>query len=153
MTAATGHVRDALASDADALEALWLRSAAVWPQDRALLAAHPELTHLPPEAVAEGRVRVAADTAERPRGFSHVLPVIEGERELGGLFVDPDHLGAGLGRLLVHDVVQRARADGARRLYVVSGTGTQGFYARLGFRTLDEVPTRFGPAVQLSLRL
>ncbi len=39
----------------------------------------------------------------------------------------------GFGRLLVEEAVNRARASGARRLFVISAVGTRGYYARLGF--------------------
>jgi hypothetical protein len=38
-------------------------------------------------------------------------------------------------------------------LFVVSGPGARGFYERMGFRLLDTVPTRFGPALQMQREL
>lgn len=147
-------LRDARPEEAPLLEALQRRASLVWEEDRAVLEAHPDAIRVPPDAIAEQRLRVAAapDT-DRPLGFAHLLPVAEQECELDGLFVEPDAFGRGLGRLLLQDAAARARAAGARRLFVVSGPGARGFYERHGFRLLDAVPTRFGPALQLQLVL
>ncbi len=153
MTTAVARIRDARPAERAALQALQARAAAVWEEDRAVLEAHPDAIVVPADAIAERRLRVAVDDEDRLLGFSLVLPVVVGERELDGLFVEPDAMGRGVGRLLVTDVVQRAQADGADRLFVVSGRGARGFYERLGFRLLDAVPTRFGPALQLQLAL
>ena len=42
----------------------------------------------------------------------------------------PAHRGKGLGRAMLHEAMNRARALGARRAYVISD---QRFYERLGF--------------------
>lgn len=147
------RLRDARADEAPALEELQRRSSAVWEEDRAVLEAHPGAISIPVAAIAERRLRVAAGEEDRPLGFALVLPVAEGECELDGLFVEPDAFGQGLGRLLLEDAAARARTAGARRLFVVSGPGAQGFYERHGFRLLDAVPTRFGPALQLQRSL
>jgi GNAT superfamily N-acetyltransferase len=153
MTTAVARIRDARTAERRALEDLQRRSASVSAEDRAVLEAHPDAVVVPAGAIAERRLRVVVDGEDRVLGFSLVLPVTVGERELDGLFVEPDAMGRGLGRLLVADVVTRARADGARRLFVVSGLGARGFYERLGFTLLDAVPTQFGPALQLQLTL
>jgi GNAT superfamily N-acetyltransferase len=153
VTTAVARIRRARPSEREALAALQRRSASVWEEDRAVLQAHPDAVVVPADAIADGRLRVAVDGEDRVLGFSLVLPVVVGERELDGLFVEPEAMGSGIGRLLLADVTARARADGAQRLFVVSGPGAQGFYERLGFRLLDAVPTRFGPALQLQLAL
>ncbi|MCW2959233.1 MAG: family N-acetyltransferase [Solirubrobacterales bacterium] len=153
MTTAVARIRDARTTERRALEDLQRRSASVSAEDRAVLEAHPDAVVVPAGAITERRLRVVVDGEDRVLGFSLVLPVTVGERELDGLFVEPDAMGRGLGRLLVADVVTRARADGARRLFVVSGPGARGFYEQLGFTLLDAVPTRLGPALQLQLTL
>jgi N-acetylglutamate synthase-like GNAT family acetyltransferase len=151
--AASVRLRDARAEELGALEALQRRSASVWEEDRAVLAAHPDAVAIPPAAAREHRLRVAADPADRPLGFAHLLPVAERECELDALFVEPEVIGQGLGRVLLQDAVARARGGGAAALFVVSGPGAQGFYERMGFRRLDAVPTPFGPAQQLVMAL
>src|SRR5215471_5659041 len=114
------HVRDARPDEAFALEALHRRSSDVWEEYRAQLAAHPDAIEAPHQAVAEGRVRVAVDASQHPLGFSVVLPVANGRCELDDLFVEPDSMGLGVGRLLVDDLAARAAAAGATHVDVIA---------------------------------
>jgi ribosomal protein S18 acetylase RimI-like enzyme len=147
------QIRDAHPDEAVALEALHRRSSDVWDEDRAHLAAHPDAIEPPHQAIVEGRVRVAVNGAGRRLGFSVVLLVKDGTCELDDLFVEPDSMGLGVGRLLVQDVVARARAAGATRVNVTANPRAVGFYERLGFRITGETTTQFARAPRMSLDL
>jgi GNAT superfamily N-acetyltransferase len=69
--------------------------------------------------------------------------------ELDGLFVDPDFAGRGVGRLLVADVVERARHVQATRIEVIADPSAEGFYAKMGFCPAGQVTTRRGPASRM----
>lgn len=141
------RIRDARPEESAALRDLHVRASLVWSAYREQLEAHPDAIALPADLIAIGRVRVAADDADRPLGFSVVLPAGPGTHELDGLFVEPDHQrGGGIGRALVEDAAARAAAAGARELTVIQGPETDGFYAKLGFAVVGPAPTRFGPA-------
>jgi GNAT superfamily N-acetyltransferase len=139
------RLRDGRTGEAAALEALQLRASLVWEEHREHLRAHPEVVTLPPG----GLVRVASDRHHRPLGFSVVLPEAGAAWELDGLFVEPAVQRAGVGRVLINDVLARARTVGVTRLDVVAGPA-RGFYERAGFAVVGEAPTRFGPALALS---
>lgn len=147
------RIRDARPDEALALEALHRRSSNVWDEDRAHLAAHPDAIEPPHQAIQEQRVRVAVDVDGRPLGFSVVLPVEDGGCELDDLFVEPDAMGLGIGRLLVGDAAARGRAMGAERLHVTANPRAVGFYERLGFRVSGATRTRFAPAPRMTLDL
>lgn len=147
------RIRDALPDEASALEALQRRSSDVWQEYRAQLAAHPDAIEAPDRAIAEGRVRVAVDASQRRLGFSVVQPVEAGGCELDDLFVEPDSMGSGVGRLLVDDVASRAAAAGAAHVDVIANPNALGFYEKVGFETTGDVSTRFGRGVRMSLDL
>ena len=71
--------------------------------------------------------------------------------ELDDLFVDPDWMGRGIGRRLVLDVVDLARADGATRIDVEANPHALTFYRRVGFEGVGEVDTQFGTAIMMRL--
>src|SRR5262245_23535816 len=146
-------IRDALPDEASALEALQRRASDVWEEYRAQLAAHPDAIAPPHRAIAEGRVRVAADASGRPLGFSVVQPVEDGRCELDDLFVEPDWMRRGVGRLLVDDVGARAAAAGASYVDVIANPNALGFYSRLGFEETGAASTRFGSARRMTLPL
>jgi GNAT superfamily N-acetyltransferase len=113
-------IRDARPDEASALEALQRRSSDVWEDYGPQLAANPDAIMPPHEAIADGRVRVAVDSAGRHLGFSAVLPIKDGRCELDDLFVEPDSMRLGVGRLLVDDVTTRAAASGASHVDVIA---------------------------------
>jgi GNAT superfamily N-acetyltransferase len=146
-------IRDARPHEAFALEALQRRSSAVWEQYRAQLAANPDAIEPPHGAIAEGRVRVATDPSGRPLGFSVVLPFSARRWELDDLFVEPDSMRSGVGRLLVADVAARATAAGATHIDVIANPNALGFYEKVGFQISGQASTRFGNAPRMTLEL
>ena len=145
-------IRDAAPAEVSALEALQRRSSDVWEEYRAQLAAHPEVFELPPAFIENGWVRVAVDASDAPIGFSVVIPTDARVHELDGLFVEPGHMGRGVGRALVEDAAERAARGGAEYLEVTAGPA-QGFYEKAGFDLVGAAQTRFGPAVRMRRRL
>ncbi|HJS94463.1 MAG TPA: GNAT family N-acetyltransferase [Solirubrobacteraceae bacterium] len=142
------RIRDASATEAASLEALQRRSSDVWEAYRGQLAAHPDAIELPQSYIDNGWVRVAVDDQGTPIGFSVVIPGTGPSHELDGLFVDPAHMGGGIGRALVEDAAARASNRGAACLEVIAGPA-QGFYERVGFALVGAADTRFGPAVRM----
>ena len=146
-------IRDARPDEAPALAALQRRSADVWDEYRAQLAANPDAIEPPHQAIADGRVRVAADASGRLLGFSVVLPIRDGRCELDDLFVEPEWMRQGVGRLLVADLTARAAAAGASHVDVIANPNALAFYERLGFETTGQASTRFGEAPRMSREL
>jgi lactoylglutathione lyase len=147
------RIRDALPDEAAALEALQRRSSDVWDEYRSQLAANPDAIEPPDQAIAEGRVRVAVDASQRRLGFSVVKPVEAGRCELDDLFVEPESMSVGVGRLLVDDLASRAAAAGAAYVDVIANPNALGFYKKLGFEIIGDASTRFGRGVRMSLDL
>ena len=146
-------IRDGRPDEALALESLQRRASDVWEEYRVRLAAHPDAIAPPHQAIAEGRVRVAVDASGCLLGFSVVLPVEDGRCELDDLFVEPDWMRRGVGRILVDDLAARAAAAGASYVDVVANPNALGFYSRLGFQVTGQTSTRFGSAPRMTLDL
>jgi len=146
-------IRNARPDEALALESLQRRSSDVWEEYRAQLAAHPDAIAPPHQAIAERRARVAVDVSGCPLGFSVVLAIENGRCELDDLFVEPESMGRGVGRMLVDDLARRAAAAGATHIDVVANPRALGFYERLGFEVTGEATTRFGSAPRMTLEL
>jgi GNAT superfamily N-acetyltransferase len=148
------RIRDAAPGERAALEDLQRRSADIWPEYRAQLAAHPEMSQVDPEAIAHCRVRVAvAGAGGAIVGFSVVLGPIGRGVELDGLFVDPPAMRRGVGRALVEDAAATAHAIGATHLDVIANPGAAPFYASVGFTPDGEATTAFGPAPRMTRAL
>ncbi len=125
-------LRPARESDLAALSDLCFRSKAVWGYDAAFMeACRPELT-LTPSDLLESSVQVA-ENGGLIVGVVQVA-VTATESSLEKLFVAPDALRLGAGRLLFAWAVEAARECGARTLVIESDPGAVDFYRRMGAR-------------------
>jgi GNAT superfamily N-acetyltransferase len=145
-------IRDARVAEQRSLTELQRRASMHWDAYREQLAAHPDVVELPVDQIEAGLVRVA-ELAADVVGFAVLFQPVEGACELDGLFVEPGHMGAGVGRSLVEDAMRIARERGATGIGVVANPEAAGFYQRLGFTGDEHVPTRFGPARRMRLPL
>jgi GNAT superfamily N-acetyltransferase len=75
------------------------------------------------------------------------------EDVLDGVYVDPAAMGTGVGRLLVDDALDRARAAGAGSLTVTANPNARPFYERVGFVATGEIETSFGPGQRMRIAL
>jgi N-acetylglutamate synthase-like GNAT family acetyltransferase len=150
MKADATTVRLAQVSERDALEGLQRRSSVHGPMYRGQLAAHPDAIELPAEQITAGLVRVAEQEGVVV-GFAVLLERSGDACELDGLFVEPDRMGAGVGRRLVEDAKRIARERGATRIDVVANPQAVAFYEAVGFTPAGEAQTRFGLAPRMSL--
>ena len=62
--------------------------------------------------------------------------------ELEHLWVDPQHMGTGVGALLFEHVVRTVRSMGGSVLNITSDPHAEGFYLRMGASLVGEVPSK-----------
>ena len=62
--------------------------------------------------------------------------------ELEHLWVDPQHMGTGVGALLFEHAVRTVRSMGGSVLNIASDPHAEGFYLRMGAIRVGEVPSR-----------
>ncbi|MEQ8355473.1 MAG: GNAT family N-acetyltransferase [Kiloniellaceae bacterium] len=132
MTVSGRNLRLATSEECGALSALALRSKAYWGYDPLFIQACRDELTVNPAGIAAGRVVVFTEEGT-PLGFYVLDP---GERreeaEISLLFVEPAVIGRGIGRALWDHAVARARAQGLRRLKVLSDPFALGFYRAVG---------------------
>src|SRR5262249_56760988 len=63
-------------------------------------------------------------------------------RDLEHLWVDPKHIGSGVGRALFDHLLGHLRRAGVTRLTIASDPNAEGFYRRVGARRVGTVPSR-----------
>ncbi|XVS61826.1 GNAT family N-acetyltransferase [Actinosynnema sp. CA-299493] len=128
----TGAValRVARPEEAEALSGLVMRSKAHWGYDEAFLADCEEALRLRPAEVVERRAVVA----ERG-GVVLGVATLEGDPpdgELGLLFVEPDAIGSGIGRVLYRHVMDEAARLGFDRVTIESDPHAEPFHLAMG---------------------
>ncbi|KDQ67273.1 GNAT family N-acetyltransferase [Streptomyces halstedii] len=148
------HVRDGRPDDAAALTALALRSKAHWGYDEEFIAACRDELAVSPDEVAARRTAVA-ERDGRILGFT----MLDGEPPrgaLGMMFVEPDTIGQGVGRLLFTHTTALARRSGFRALTIDADPNAEPFYTamgavRVGSTPSGSVPGRVLPLLELAL--
>jgi len=146
------RIRFGVPADRRSLEEMQRRASLAVEEYRAALLAHPEAIRLPGTLLAERRVRVAEMESE-PVGFAVLLPPKARICELDGLFVEPAHWRRGVGRALLIDAVDIARAAEGRTIEVTANQRDEAFYWRFGFVRVASVETQFGPATRMRYAL
>lgn len=144
------HVRQAEVAEAERLTALCRRSKAHWGYDADFMRRSADALVVKPSAIAQGLV-VVADDGGCPRGVAAVEPMEEhGAFDLSLLFVDPDAIGHGIGRMLFDAASATARSHGGTRMSILADPFAAPFYehmgaTRVGDAPSDAIPGRFLP--------
>jgi putative hydrolase of the HAD superfamily len=146
------HIRPAVESEREALEALQRRASLANVEHRDALLANPDAIELPLRQITAGQVFVCEQGGVIV-GFYATLPREDGGTELDGLFVEPDSWRQGVGSRLVKHCVEHARAHGSASLHVIGNPQAEGFYTTCGFQLIGSANTRFGQAISMRMLL
>ena len=105
-----------------------------------------------PAQIASGNVWVAIAADGSLAGIVALGPGAAPDAlDLDKLFIEPRHIGAGFGRILLARAVDAARRRGARRLTILADPHAAGFYERLGARRIGDAPSDAIPGRSLPL--
>src|SRR5260370_38251288 len=136
------QVRPARIDEADTLSALCFRSKAVWGYDAPFMALARAALRVSLGEIAAGNVWVAAAADGSIAG---VVALAATERpdtlDLNKLFIDPQFIRTGFGRMLLAHAVAEARRRGARRLTILADPYAAAFYERQGVCRIGEAPS------------
>jgi GNAT superfamily N-acetyltransferase len=122
---------------ADELTLLTLASKAHWGYDAAFMeVARPSLTVTP--GYLETNDCWVAEIEGKTVGWLSLVPMPDGLL-LDNFFLLPANIGSGVGRLMWEEAVQRARAQGAKRMTLEADPNASGFYQRMGARLMGSV--------------
>lgn len=147
-------IRAATAADCDDLTRLAMRSKAWWGYDDAFMAAcRDELTFTASRLDAEAVV--VAEVEGIIAGLASVL-VADGRADLMDLFVDPPHIGSGLGSALLAEAVRLATAAGATTMRIEADPHAEDWYRARGAVPVGQAPSgsipgRMLPHLELDL--
>ena len=136
-------LRPARSDECAVLDDICFRSKAYWGYDADFMESVRDQIRVDREAAAVGRVWVAVDTHDKPCGVVEVDPLDATVADLTLLFVDPDHMRRGLGRLLYAKALELAASLGARHLVIDSDPQAAAFYASMGAIRTGAEPTGY----------
>ena len=149
--------REAISGDAAFLTNLAIRSKAHWGYSTEFMEACVDELTVSSANIAKGDFHyVVAVIDEEVVGFYELEGLSGDEIELGALFVDPDHIGTGVGKALIERVKRHAVNLGASKLNIQGDPNAEKFYRSAGGeptgnKESESIPGRFLPTFQISL--
>jgi GNAT superfamily N-acetyltransferase len=132
-------IRRAQPCERDALNALTRRSAMHWGYEPEFLEWEPEAITLTQSALANDPVFVIEQDGA-VLGFYHLSGTPDA-LFLDKLFVEPDAIGSGFGKILWNHAIDHALKLEARELSLFSDPNAAWFYRRMGATWIREIPT------------
>jgi GNAT superfamily N-acetyltransferase len=124
--------------DAEALTRISFAAKRYWGYPERWIARWKEALTITPDFVRHNEV-YAATLDKEIVGFYALVGEGREKIELGHLWVAPEHIGTGVGRLLFDHAVRRAASLGAEVLSVEADPNAEGFYRRMGARRVGEI--------------
>lgn len=150
-------IRPAEADEADALSELAMRSKAYWGYSNEFMEACAD--ELRVDATQLDENNYACFVAARDRtvlGYYALVQESASHFELDALFVEPEHIGRGIGRILVEHAVQRVADAGGKVLTIQGDPNAAAFYLAVGGREAgsresDSIPGRYLPVFEIDI--
>ena len=151
-------IRTAIPDEAANLSRLAIRSKAYWGYSQEFLdACRQELSVSPSEIKADEYHHAVAENDNDILGF-YALKRLTGKKfELEALFVEPDHIGTGIGRALMTHAIKSARSQGGTSSIIIqSDPYAAQFYEAAGGMLIGEresgsIPGRYLPLYEITL--
>jgi ATP adenylyltransferase len=148
-------IRRAQVTETAFLSELAMRSKAHWGYDTAFMEACREELTLTPESLAE-KPTFVIETRGQMAGYYALAHETDTRVELDALFVDPPHIGTGLGRRLLSHAKVEARHLGYEVMFLAADPDALPFYQAMGGVKVGETPSqsivgRSLPLVEIAL--
>lgn len=150
-------IRNAEKSEAESLSALAMRSKAHWGYSEEFMdACRQELLVTEEMIERDANYYAVAEKEGVTVGFYALTSLSDSNIELDLLFVEPNHIRSGVGRMLFEHARNYAAANGGRTLFFQGDPNAEGFYRAMGARLAGtqesfSIPGRFIPTFSVSL--
>ena len=150
-------LQEAVLDDAGCLSRIAIRSKAYWGYSTEFMDACVDELSVSRAYIENSSFHyVVAIVDEQVVGFYALEGLSGDEIELGALFVDPDHIGTGIGKALIEKAKQHAVNLGARKLNIQGDPNAENFYKAAGGKLTgskesESIPGRYLPTFQISL--
>jgi len=144
------QIRNAYQDEAEMLGAIAIQSKAHWGYSQEFIdACRQELTYAADD-IRHGCF-VVIEAEERVQGFYSLARISSTEVELDALFVRPEAIGKGFGRVLMEDAKGRAKSWGAQIMTIQADPNALQFYKAAGAEQIGNSESGSIPGRQLPL--
>jgi GNAT superfamily N-acetyltransferase len=133
-------IRDAVSSDAATLTTICFRSKSHWGYPQEYIDLWTDELTITTQMIESFHSFVAIDKTTKMLGFC-LLKTEQLKAEIEALYIDPDAMGQGLGRLLLNHAFEKARHSGCTSAQLASDPNALTFYQYMGGVQIDEWPS------------
>ncbi len=150
-------IRPAQGSEAAQLSSLALQAKAHWGYDEDFMADCVEELTWTEDHINDPWIQFSvAQIRDQRVGFYAIAQLTAGVFELEALFVEPEHIGTGIGRTLMQHAMQAVREAGGHTLLIQGDPNAERFYlaagaVRCGYRESGSIPGRMLPMFRLAV--
>jgi GNAT superfamily N-acetyltransferase len=148
-------IQKATANDHEILTAITKKSKAFWGYSDEQLEAWSE-------ALTITKVYIETNTVyklvieEGIIGYYSFFPEDDNTIKLDNIFLLPEYIGKGFGKMLMDDFLIRIKTTAANSIYLEVDPNAEAFYAKLGFIKVGQIetsiPGRYLPVMELNVR-
>ncbi|BDX05542.1 GNAT family N-acetyltransferase [Planctobacterium marinum] len=143
MTHVSGLLRKPRKDEAARLTELALASKQYWGYSDDFIAdCRAELRVTPDKLLAAQYRFKLLESAGDIAGFYCLEQHTDRHFEVEALFVAPEYVGCGVGRLLWRDLVAIAQQSGAKMLSIASDPNAENFYLKMGAKRVSLIPSK-----------
>jgi GNAT superfamily N-acetyltransferase len=116
-----------------------------------------ELTIPPNQIESDEFDYIVAEDSSAVLGFYAIERESSTQFELEALFVDPEHIGQGIGRRLMQHAIENVKAKGGKFLVIQGDPNAESFYLaaggkQIGDRESESVSGRFLPLFEIEIQ-
>lgn len=141
-------------SDADDLTALTIRSKSHWNYSLEQIELWKDDLTVTESFLLENQVFKLMHNSQLV-GYYAFFSLKSAEAKLDSLFVEPDFIGQGYGKVLMNDFLDRVKAQGYKRIVLDADPNVEPFYTHFGFVVIGKLKTavknRFLPIMELKI--
>ncbi|MFN1834484.1 GNAT family N-acetyltransferase [Balneola sp. MJW-20] len=150
-------IRPARVQESQQLSELAYRSKSYWGYSSDFMeACREELRVSEPKIKSPSLDYYVGELDGKITGFYALEYLSKSEFDLEALFVEPDHMGQGIGKQLITHAISVAKKAGARSMFIQGDPNAEKFYVsagavKVGNRESGSIPGRFLPEFRITL--
>jgi len=150
-------IRDAVPKDAEILSDLAMRSKAYWGYSAEFMSSCKEELSVSSDNIMNADYHCClVEKKFSVIGFYSLENLSISVVELEALFVEPCHIGTGVGKVLIDHAIERAKKIGANTMIIQADPNAKSFYLKAGAKLTGElaslsIPGRLLPTFEIEL--
>lgn len=145
------EITDATPADHEILTQITKTSKNIWGYGHDQIEKWSEVLTITPDYIQKNLLRKLLDN-KTTVGYYALLEIDKIELRLDYLFVSPEFIGKGFGKLLIEDAIETAKKSGYSKISLDADPNAEGFYEKLGFSLVRKMEStikgRFLPVME-----